>query len=222
MKRTIKTLVVTLSIMLFSLSTFAQGNFGIGLSSTNSFSRNPYYYYNNNDWWGGAKLFSQVRRDVNLNLSVIYDYTLNKNVSLGVSPTYRFNYTNLAWLETSGLGEERQYSHCLDIPIYADYKWRITDNNKLFAGLGVSGMFDLGSDEFTMKRDLFTSYAVFRLGFEVEIKYRLQFLMQYRWNMNKSAVSGDQSWSNPSYPMPLRSYEKFRVNTLDFGINIFL
>ena len=131
---------------------------------------------------------------------MIYDYTLNKNISLGVSPTYRFNYTNLAWLETSGLGEERQYSHCLDIPIYADYKWRITDNNKLFAGLGVSGMFDLGSDEFTMKRDLFTSYAVFRLGFEVEIKYRLQFLMQYRWNMNKSVyeiVSGRETIISP-------------------------
>lgn len=196
-------------------------NFGIGISAplTSSTNQNNKYICNN---VSGTK-YTKVDKNLDLNISLLYEYNLNKNITIGIAPTYRFGRTELEGSHIPDYSndyesfDEPETMSDLDIPVFCDYKIRIMDNMKSFFGIGFSGMFNLSSNTTILRRETFSPYLNFRLGMEMSGKHRIQFLLQYRCNL-----SGKTYYDYKPQAI-VRTYPKdyFQVHTFDVGVNFF-
>ncbi len=188
-------------------------NFGIGFSAPLTSSTNQFLKdYNDptNMLWG------RVDKNLDLNFSVIYEFNLNNNITFGIAPTYRFSRAKINYISTFVLGVTTDVVtnniSDIDLPLFVDYKISLMNNNKLFFGLGASCLFNINADNY-INRDT-SPYLLFRMGFDVNFSHRIQFLLQYRYN-----IDNDTYYKFPTLPWPKEAY---RVNTFDVGVNFFL
>ncbi len=223
MKRLVTIIAVA---VIFTLNSFAQENnekrhnFGIGVSSSLSSSTNK-FLKNISDGdgivWRGS--FGKVDKNIDLNLSLLYEFNLNKSITFGVSPTFRFSRMEINYrYDLDMYGETTGKIYDIEIPLFADYKFRIMGENKLFVGAGLSGLFNIDTDsqEIAMK-NTFSPYLLFRLGFDVMGNHRVQFLMQYRYSLSSNTY-----YDGIDYNLfPIMQKEYFRINTFDVGVNFF-
>ncbi|MBR1775196.1 MAG: outer membrane beta-barrel protein [Bacteroidales bacterium] len=221
-----KTLLIktTTLFALFSLiaiqSCFAQEtmkhNFGLGVGTITTSSTNQFLKYSNDSPTNGIK-YGEIDKNIDLNLSFIYEYSLKSNMSLGINPTYRLNRAEITRVVNPNyivIGDNKATytSHDLDIPLYFDYKLHLFSNLNLITGIGASAMVNLDINDWNTKRKDITPYGLLRLGFEAKANHKIQFMIKYRWNISKDAY----------YYNNLNKKESFRLNTFDVGINIFL
>ncbi|MBQ9313336.1 MAG: outer membrane beta-barrel protein [Bacteroidales bacterium] len=193
-------------------TSFKTHNFGVGLSSVLSSSTNPYLKYKGATDFNGS--YGKISSNMDLVLSGRYEYAFNKSMYLGTGLSYRLNSAEIFYnnLSTS-VSSESTTIHDLEIPLYFDYKTALMPNINLFAGAGISGTFNLSLNSDLVKKDSFSPYLLLRTGFDFLSNHRVQFLLQYRINLNSSM----EYVLDPSYPMD----REFKVNTFDVGINFF-
>ncbi|MDO5759392.1 MAG: hypothetical protein Q4Q06_00035 [Bacteroidota bacterium] len=216
-------LVMTMMVVIIAISGYSQEsnvkrhNFGIGISSSLSSSTNKFLKHIGNNTFEGN--FGKIDKNFDLNLSFLYEYNVSKNITIGVAPTYRESRAEINYqYESSLFGETTETIYDIEVPLFVDYKFSVMEKNKLFAGVGFSGLFNINTDsEEIATKNTFSPYMLFRLGFDVYGKHRIQFLMQYRCNL-----SANTYYNGIDYNMfPHIQKEYFKVNTFDVGVNFF-
>lgn len=184
-------------------------------SSTNKFLKN----ISDGDGIVYRGHFGKVDKNIDLNLSLLYEFNLNKSITFGVSPTFRFSRMEINYMyDLSTFGETTGEIYDIEIPLFADYKFCVVGDNKLFVGASFSGLFNLNTDSQEIAtKNTFSPYLLFRLGFDVMGIHRVQFLMQYRYNL-----SANTYYDGIDYNLfPTIQKEYFKVNTFDVGFNFF-
>lgn len=220
-----KRLVIIAVVVIFTLNGFAQEskekrhNFGIGISSSLSSSTNKFLKHISGDGVVYEGYFGKVDKNFDFNLSFLYEFNLNNRITFGVAPTYRESRAEINYqYEPSKYGETTETIYDIEIPLFVDYKFPIMRDNKLFVGAGFSGLFNIKTDSQEIAtKNTFSPYLLFRLGFDVVGNRRVQFLMQYRYNLSANTYYDGIDYN--LFPMMQKEY--FKVNTFDVGFNFF-
>lgn len=180
------------------------------------------------------------------NVSLKYDFKLNKSISFSFEPTYinqRLTFNDVVF----GYPSKNMYSvnpfstSELAIPLLANFRIKLHDNVNLLSSFGVSGIYYFEKNKNIIEGDgiIFTSndvnyYSAYRnvslnkdnslsyeflirTGLEIEAKHNYQILLTYRFSPNKNYYFSDKDIYG------FKEYgNHFRVTMLELGFNLFL
>lgn len=180
------------------------------------------------------------------NVSMKYDFKLNKTISFSFEPTYinqRLTYNDIVL----GYPPFNTYSTLpfstseLSVPVLANFRVKLQDNINLLTSLGVGGTYYFEKEKKIIEGDgiAFTSKAInyysahrnvslnkdnsfsydflIRAGLEIEAKHNYQILLTYRFSPNKNYYYFNKDILG--FP---ENGNHFRVTMLELGFNMFL
>lgn len=180
------------------------------------------------------------------NVSLKYDFKLNKTISFSFEPTYinqRLTYNDIVFGDPSiNTYSTLPFSTSeLSLPVLANFRIKLHDNVKLLTSLGVGGTYYFEKSKniiegdgiaFTLnninyysayrnvslnKDNSFSYNFLIRTGIEIEAKHNYQILLTYRFSPNKNYYYSDKDI------LGFAKYgNHFRVTMLELGFNIFL
>ncbi|MBQ9313269.1 MAG: hypothetical protein IJ213_09540 [Bacteroidales bacterium] len=223
-KVTLFCVIVMFCANLFSQDTDAvyklkNHNFGIGLSITPVATNHQYIQEDDKGY--GSLYYINKEENFNFNLSLLYEYDLNRHIRLGIAPTYRHSWKSTEYMNNKGkFFRVSENISDVDIPLYVDYKLWWGETSNVFLGTGFSGMFNIDVKAAYRERDSFSEYLMFRLGVELKRTHTFQLVVQYRINLAKNNYYNATEWDSNTQEYFVNKYA-FRWNTLDIGFNFF-
>ncbi|MDR0789192.1 MAG: hypothetical protein LBO06_00185 [Bacteroidales bacterium] len=250
MKKVAIPILIILTIAKGYSQEIKQHNFGFGIGANVYPIANSYNVtFDNMDgvlWYQGGGVLNSG----SVNFSFIYEYNIGKRISLSSEPTYiltilqfepdvEYGYDGI----TSGWSGN-YYINQLNIPVICNFKFPLKETTSNFMlGIGASALFnlgnteaiyesgfgyiddngnliELGTDQYRLKSDVITPYAILRAGYEINSKHKVQIMFQYSFGILKSNWYNFRSnYEGIDYES---NFKKFRVSRFDVDLRFFI